>query len=310
MSDNNKGKTTQQILEENLRNFKMNTSNALEKEKKILFGRTDIGINPGDIKHGTAHSEIYSTQWHDPEMTGPVEIFGIKIIEDTLGIVGENEFKVLTPEQEAAYERMRQITGDSWTKKDTRKAIENIEFVKPVLDGKMFDGEEFDAAKIEDELRFPRPASTQPIASGEPETGVYSKEESDALMAKWSDPEYYKKRYENTDNTIKWLDFAVENNKWITDIFNYCTEQGISPDQLIEDHKSRSLWEFWYCPNIHESTDATMSIHLTKGGAEKAMEKHKKELFEKWNQHSKEFKRDVKFASHEGWGVKEIKIEH
>lgn len=45
--------------------------NNQEQAKKILFGRTDIGINPGDIKHGTAHSEIYSSQWHDPEMTGP-----------------------------------------------------------------------------------------------------------------------------------------------------------------------------------------------------------------------------------------------
>ena len=35
------------------------------------------------------------------------------------------------------------------------------------------------------------------------------------------------------------------------------------------------IYEFLYCSCIHESSYATMSLHRTKEGAEKAMKKHK-----------------------------------
>lgn len=37
-----------------------------------------------------------------------------------------------------------------------------------------------------------------------------------------------------------------------------------------------------YCPCIHESAEGVVSLHFTKEGAEKAMEKYKKELREVW----------------------------
>src|SRR5690242_12700416 len=42
-NNNDKAKTTQQQLEDNLRNFQPQKSEAVERAKRILFGRTDIG---------------------------------------------------------------------------------------------------------------------------------------------------------------------------------------------------------------------------------------------------------------------------
>lgn len=45
-----------------------------------------------------------------------------------------------------------------------------------------------------------------------------------------------------------------------------------------------TLYEFLYCSCIHESGSATMSLHRTKEGAERAMEAHKAERQKEWDE--------------------------
>lgn len=60
--------------------------------------------------------------------------------------------------------------------------------------------------------------------------------------------------------------------------------------------KKQIIYEFLYCDCIHESSYATLSLHKTKEGAEKAMKKHKeqeKEKFDKYYQsQAKRFKKE------------------
>ena len=69
------------------------------------------------------------------------------------------------------------------------------------------------------------------------------------------------------------------------------------------------IYAFLYCPNIYESAWATMSLHYSKEGAEKAMEEHKQKELEEWNQLYDEDEVDFKFGECEDWKVEKIKIE-
>lgn len=46
--------------------------------------------------------------------------------------------------------------------------------------------------------------------------------------------------------------------------------------------KNTIIHEFMYCESIHESSYCTMSLHRTKEGAEKAMNKHKEKCRKKF----------------------------
>ena len=71
-----------------------------------------------------------------------------------------------------------------------------------------------------------------------------------------------------------------------------------------------TLWEFIYCPCIHESVAATVSIHRTKKGAEIAMEFHKAEALKEFERWTKELSEDLfKFGRNEYWEVREIEIQ-
>ncbi len=42
------------------------------------------------------------------------------------------------------------------------------------------------------------------------------------------------------------------------------------------------VYEFWFNECTYESAAQCMSLHRTREGAEKAMERHKKEIADKW----------------------------
>jgi len=152
-SNNDKAKTTQQQLEENLRNFQPQKSEAAEKAKRILFGRTDIGdeknpfdkiSDPINWQNWETHrakvnyfNNLDASAWIDPEMTGPIG----------------SELKHPLSEE-------------------TKQMISNIEFVNP----------------------------------------LYLPSDEEIINIKL-------------------------NQKSLTMILDYCNEIGVSPEQLIEDHK-------------------------------------------------------------------------
>jgi hypothetical protein len=72
---------------------------------------------------------------------------------------------------------------------------------------------------------------------------------------------------------------------------------------------SLMLYAFLYCPNVHESAWATMSLHYSKEGAEKAMEEHKQKELEEWNQLYDEDEVDFRFGENEDWRVEEVLIK-
>lgn len=82
--------------------------------------------------------------------------------------------------------------------------------------------------------------------------------------------------------------------------------------KAMKKEKGLILYEFVYCSSVHESGYATMSLHRTKAGAEKAMKKHKSNERRK---HNKMCKRSpdlapyMKFGQHEDWGIREIEIQ-
>lgn len=78
-----------------------------------------------------------------------------------------------------------------------------------------------------------------------------------------------------------------------------------------------SLWAFLYNSCIHESSYATVSLHYTKEGAEKAMALHKEEKRKEWQRmvdtdedKGTEFGWDkiCPFGIHEDWCVQPVDV--
>lgn len=78
-----------------------------------------------------------------------------------------------------------------------------------------------------------------------------------------------------------------------------------------------SLWAFMYNSCIHESSWATVSLHYSKEGAEKALAEHKAQALKQWQQivdsdedKGTEFGYDVisPFGIHEDWCVQEVEV--
>lgn len=71
------------------------------------------------------------------------------------------------------------------------------------------------------------------------------------------------------------------------------------------------IYEFLYCPCVHESAWATVSLHRTKEGAEKAMKKHKdveRRKFNKLYKDEPELKKQMKFGQHKDWCIREQEL--
>ena len=63
-----------------------------------------------------------------------------------------------------------------------------------------------------------------------------------------------------------------------------------------------------YNDNIFESSSATLSVHLSKEGAEKAVHEHKDKKYKEWEGMDEDFKEDFEFGWDKSWGVQEIEI--
>ena len=72
---------------------------------------------------------------------------------------------------------------------------------------------------------------------------------------------------------------------------------------------TETVYAFMYCDCVFESTFATISLHRSKEGAEKAMEAHKAEKKE-WHdkRYADEDEEDFIFGEFEEWIVEPIEI--
>ena len=69
------------------------------------------------------------------------------------------------------------------------------------------------------------------------------------------------------------------------------------------------LYAFLYNSCIHESSWATISLHYSKEGAEKAMQEHKEKALKEFNNaYENDNPFDFKFGEHEDWDVQEVVI--
>jgi hypothetical protein len=75
----------------------------------------------------------------------------------------------------------------------------------------------------------------------------------------------------------------------------------------MEKSTTNKVYAFYYNCNIHESVWATMSLHYSKEGAEKAMQEHKQKELEQFNKNYSK-RSGVKFGQHEDWHVGELDI--
>ena len=72
---------------------------------------------------------------------------------------------------------------------------------------------------------------------------------------------------------------------------------------------SGCLYAFLYNSCIHESSWATVSLHYSKEGAEKAMQEHKQKALDEFNElYSDENDFDFKFGEHEDWCVETVDV--
>ena len=72
---------------------------------------------------------------------------------------------------------------------------------------------------------------------------------------------------------------------------------------------SGCLYAFLYNSCIHESSHATVSLHYSKEGAEKAMQEHKQKELDKFNEmYGDDNEFDFKFGDGEDWCIETIEV--
>ena len=72
---------------------------------------------------------------------------------------------------------------------------------------------------------------------------------------------------------------------------------------------SGCLYAFLYNSCIHESSWATISLHYSKEGAEKAMQEHKKKALDEFNEmYANDNEFGFKFGEHEDWCVEPVEV--
>ena len=72
---------------------------------------------------------------------------------------------------------------------------------------------------------------------------------------------------------------------------------------------SDCLYAFRYNSCVHENSYATVSLHYSKEGAEKAMQEHKQKELDDFNErYADDNEFDFKFGEHEDWYVKTVEV--
>ncbi len=74
--------------------------------------------------------------------------------------------------------------------------------------------------------------------------------------------------------------------------------------------EGKTVFEFRYTDFLNESAMATISIHATKEGAQKALDHHKAQEHKQWIEHHPGVgsKKDFPFGQMELWDVQETKV--
>lgn len=104
------------------------------------------------------------------------------------------------------------------------------------------------------------------------------------------------------------------------DILQRCDKRAEKEFEPIEKGApfAAVLYAAMHNPCIHESADATLSIHLTKEGAESALNEHKEERRKRWQQlvdrdedkgTDWSYEKMVPFGCFESWRIQEIEIQ-
>jgi hypothetical protein len=71
-----------------------------------------------------------------------------------------------------------------------------------------------------------------------------------------------------------------------------------------------NVFEALYNPMTYESSYGTLSLHLTREGAEKAIAFHKMEKQKEWEAlYPEEDERPYEFGAFEDWGIREVEIQ-
>lgn len=186
-----------------------------DKAKKILFGRTDIGDKKWDyekfiadnpeakMNEAALHGWKPESQWNDQEMTGLIPIPGTQPVQ-------------YWKPQEREYRVWDNKTGESRkANKDEIGEPITIKFERPL---KFF--------QLAKNPQLSEPESSQLVASEKPEKRLRMIDRIAIIGI--GDPikesEYGKACTDALDEIQK--------------IYDYCTEQNISPDQLILDHQT------------------------------------------------------------------------
>lgn len=93
---------------------------------------------------------------------------------------------------------------------------------------------------------------------------------------------------------------------WIIAMESYATQK----TQSLYTKEQIELYEFLYNDCIYESSYATISIHHTKDGAEKAMNEHKEMCLKEYKEiFSKEDPANLTFGQHQDWIVEKIIVK-
>ena len=80
-------------------------------------------------------------------------------------------------------------------------------------------------------------------------------------------------------------------------------------NKRLKDESKQPLYAFLYNPMIHESGYITVSIHRTRKGAEKALEWHRKQCIEDWNEFKDTFgKSEYSETKNKDWKIETIEI--
>lgn len=79
--------------------------------------------------------------------------------------------------------------------------------------------------------------------------------------------------------------------------------------QLSVGANSGCIYAFLYNSCVQESSWATISLHYTKEGAEKAMQEHKQKALDNFNKmYADNNKFDFKFGEYEDWCVEPVEV--
>lgn len=98
----------------------------------------------------------------------------------------------------------------------------------------------------------------------------------------------------------KWNEIGEGMKKSILDAIN---------EALRQPPVSGCLYAFLYNSCIHESSWATVSLHYSKEGTEKAMQEHKQKALDEFNEmYADDNEFDFKFGEHEDWCIDTVEV--